>query len=204
MSDKMKAKPYIPATGIHTDLSPERRNELPFEGLLMIVNLGEENFDDLNLSSDYIDSVSNAIRLAHAGGHAVLYLYDLANAHLSKPTLFGELEGSDFSSLITTICPEIKKFSFKKEYDEQLFKIASNIFNNGIEPNVNFDQKYFETGNIKITGIFTIAGQEQMLPVTEIIVKKPEIELERPRKTETKKTIKKASKTKAVNKIKRV
>lgn len=137
----------------------------PFDGALIILNIGEENIKRLSLSTEYMGKISEAIKFAHAKGHIVLYLFDTTCGVMPRPDDFPSLDGADASALLNTLT-QFPNTNFSENPIRRMAtfrEIAIRIFESGAFPFSSLIQ-----GAWRITGNCQINSTNVILPVTTI------------------------------------
>lgn len=132
----------------------------PYEGCLVIMNMGKENYQAFEFPRDYEDSVSQAIANAHAGGWAVIHLfYDVSMLSECSDNLefmeeMDHLRGANMYG---------SNLDFSLDPDRRLAEMNSVM--DGIWGDENFR---FVGNRSAMIGQCKIAGAETLIPFTEI------------------------------------
>ena len=79
------------------DVWVDKQDNPPFEGALILFNLGNENYKAF--PSEYFEKIKEAVNQAHADGWAILYLFDQEIMAMTPPEELEFVESSDFSRL---------------------------------------------------------------------------------------------------------
>jgi len=137
----------------------------PFDGLLMVLNVGNDSYPPRGWSQAYEDALIEAMTQAHYDGWAIVYLFDHGTS--MPPTHFDFIEDMDFLRLTNTYCgsrPASKGCDFSllpQERDEEIAGIAAKIIQS---PEFSFPG----TPPVKVVGSCRIGGEEVLLPLTEV------------------------------------
>lgn len=75
----------------------DKPNSYLFEGALLVLNIGNNNYK--SLPQEYLESLQDATRTAHASNWAVLWLFDPEEGVSPPPEEFEIFEDSDFPRL---------------------------------------------------------------------------------------------------------
>jgi hypothetical protein len=138
--------------------------QLVFDGALIILNIGADNYAAIGMDHRYNESLENAIRTAHAKGHVVVYLFDNLHGVSPKPDDLPSLEGHDISRLMASFSRHtIADFS----YDPETRMTAFREISDGVKRAIRIDTT--QDGSCSIMGLCKIQGEQVLLPLTEIL-----------------------------------
>lgn len=133
----------------------------PFDGVLIVMNIGKDDGVEPDpLPQHYFDSLSEAVAMAHARGHAVVYVFD-KGIMLPRDEL-GSMTGMDFYRLMHEACGKATAdFDLNPDRrNQQFIDMVDSIFSHGAFT--------FVGKAAKITGICRIDGCEAIVPVTTL------------------------------------
>lgn len=145
----------------------------PFEGCLIILNIGKDNYDSLKICGEYYDNVVEAIKHAHAKGFAVLYLGDVKHGTMEPPEDLPALAGADVSRLMGHACGlQLAEFPAEPNARMAIFgEIARLLFERGRQGALlplTFTKDAYANGRWRICGNCTLDGEQVLHPVVEI------------------------------------
>jgi hypothetical protein len=145
----------------------------PFDGCLIVMNIGKDNYRDLKMSREYELCICEAIKRAHAAGHAVLYLGDSLHGVMAPPDEFPALDGADVPRLMAQACrTQIAEFPanpmFRMAQFQEMARLVYSNSRNGLLLPLLFSEKSYEVGRWRIAGSCTIEGVKVLHPVTTI------------------------------------
>lgn len=131
----------------------------PYDGLLLIMNVGLDSVKKDPLPYDYERALMEAIGMAHASGWAVIYAFDMGAEQ--APEYFDFIEGMDHLRLMGETCKRAEaNFSGVPSRRTQEFKaMAQAVFDKS-------DTFKFTQRIGRIAGKCKIEGIETFLPVT--------------------------------------
>lgn len=131
-----------------------------YNGCLLILNIGEENFG--LLPEQYRESLKDWVSKAHAGGHITIYAFDADTGPFRVPDLFDDIEGMDFVRMMFDVCGRRdSNFSLSpSERAEEFKQIGEKIRTH--------DRYRFSPQDLNICGKCKIDGTEVLLPITAI------------------------------------
>ena len=132
----------------------------PFDGVLIVLNIGNENFK--SLPEKFVSSVRDAVGEAHAAGWLVLYLFDF-NTVNPPPDEFDNMPEMDAYRRLKDVWKGKEEASFAllpTERNKEFLSLAGEIIVN----------KYWTITrkNAKIIGSCSIASEKTLMPLTEI------------------------------------
>jgi len=134
----------------------------PFDGVLLVLNIGEDNYESLNLPQEYEDALQDALANAHADGWAVIYLFDNMRGVCNPPEHFEFTEEVDFYRLMRqTVGTGEASFSrVASERAQQFESMLENIWKH---------QDFMFVGrSASIVGLCRVGGERVLFPVTAI------------------------------------
>ena len=132
----------------------------PFDGVLIVLNVGVENFK--SLPKEFLQSVRDAVGDAHAAGWLVLYLFDSAIGAQPPPEEFDNIEGFDFYRNMHDVWGR-NVADFEPLPDKRMKEFVS------LAESVREYKGFVVQGKAaKIVGQCSIAGSKTLMPVVEI------------------------------------
>lgn len=140
----------------------DNRKELPFEGMLIVLNVPKEGFEQ----QEYDDLVLEEVKTAHRRGWAVIYLYDPLNMD-SIPAYYDNTPEMDFQticekagrqSLTFPLLPEKRMAEFRNMLLTLLQKLPSQ--------GVNFRKNIAG----RLVGAAHIGADSVFLPVFDFVL----------------------------------
>ena len=131
----------------------------PFDGVLIVLNVGNENFK--SLPKEFLQSVRDAVGEAHASGWLVLYLFDAFTAQ-PPPEEFDNIEGMDFYRRLQEVWGR-DKADFEPLPEKRMKEFLS------LAESVRQYKGFVVQGKgVKAIGACSIAGSKTLMPLVEI------------------------------------
>ena len=134
----------------------------PYEGCLVVFNIGEHNWHKIGMSKHFEETLTKAVADAHASGWLVQYVFDLGT-ELSPPPDFldsapeqdltgisGKLLGMDF--LDFSLVPSQRREQFKRIVERVSSQAGVKLLGS----------------SVVVTGWCKIGGDEVFLPPTRV------------------------------------
>lgn len=76
----------------------------PFDGVLIVMNIGRDNYRNLDMPKAYSEAVQDAVKQAHADGWAVIYAFDSKCGIDQPPDDWDFLPGHTHYRLMNDVC----------------------------------------------------------------------------------------------------
>lgn len=132
----------------------------PFEGVLILMNMGQDDLATSPMDSEYGIGLASAIAEAHAKGRLVLYVFDRGMS--PPPEYFDVIEGMDHLRLMAQACGR-DVASFPYDAQARLWEFREMAA-------AAFSQKDFKfTGHAaSIAGKCEIHGMQAFVPPTKL------------------------------------
>lgn len=101
----------------------------PFDGALVIFNLGEDDWPPEGMSQEYEDHLRESIASAYADGRVVLFLWDAAKGVSLPPECVETMPDMCFYRFLSDLCgvPVAEFPLLPRERDEEFRKMAQKI-----------------------------------------------------------------------------
>lgn len=133
----------------------------PYDGLLLIMNIGDESNRESPLPYDYDRSLREAMANAHASGWAIVYCFDKGTEN--PPEDFDFVDGQDHLRLMGETCkrPEADFSGMPEARMGQLTAMAQATFD-------KTDTFKFTQRAAMVAGRCRIEGLDALLPVTSL------------------------------------
>lgn len=133
----------------------------PFSGALIVMNIGQDNYQQLAMPASYEEALREAIADAHAKGHMVLYLWDATKGVSLPPLGYETTEGVDFYRLGAELGKARLDFPWDPAQRRQAFEsMADTLFSHR--------DFFFEGSSTAFMGHCSIDGQEVLMPLTKL------------------------------------
>ena len=138
----------------------EKKPAGPFDGVLIVLNIGKENYK--SLPEKFVQSVRDAVGEAHAAGWLVLYLFDSAIGAQPPPEEFDNIEGFDFYRRVQDVWGR-SAADFEPLPDKRMKEFVS------LAESIRQYKGFLIQGKAaKVIGSCSIAGSKTLMPLVEI------------------------------------
>lgn len=131
------------------------RKDEYFNGCLMVMNIGNDNYE--SLPKEFIEKISERVREAHADGWMVLYVFDDVTDPSKAPDYFDSQEEMDFVRMMWGVCG--RRDAVFALSPTQRLKEFNDISGHVIEA---FEELRSE--NFAVCGMCSIETQKVLLP----------------------------------------
>jgi hypothetical protein len=138
----------------------DNKSKHPFEGALVVMNMGQNEWVELRPSSEYAEALVSEISEAHAAGMAVIYLFDKGIS--LAPEHVGWIEDMDFCRLSRSF--GMPSLSFSLSIRERQREFAA------LAAAVRGQDDIAIRGPVKIMGACCVDGERVLMPLVGPIV----------------------------------
>ena len=138
----------------------EKKGPPIFDGILILSNISE--FNRKSIPAEFLETISEEVRVAHASGWMVLYLCDSRLGIEQPPIDFDEEEDGDFVRLL-------RPFAGVDELDLDILPDKRSVQLSSLLAKVKEFKSHWDIkGKARISGICKIGGSPVCLPATDI------------------------------------
>lgn len=136
---------------------PEKNG--PFEGALVIFNIGSDNYESISMPAEYEQYLCDSINDAIARGLAIIYAWDTDKGISLPPLGYEDRDDMVFTRLLADVCG-IQKADFDISPSER-----STVFGHMAENLLSHKEFFFTSPYVGFIGLCRIDGTDVFMPL---------------------------------------